>query len=117
MAYVDGYVVPVPVARISEYLDLARLGAKLWMEHGALSVTEAQADDAPVGTLTSFPRSVQMTDAETVFFSWITYRDRAHRDAVNALVMADPRLNMDMAAMPFDGKRMIWGGFDIKVTG
>lgn len=116
MAYVDGFVVPVPLARINDYLELAKLGAKVWTEHGALSVTESQADDAPMGKLTSFPRSVQMQGSETVFFSWITYRDRAHRDAVNALVMADPRMQMDMALAPFDGTRMIWGGFEVKVT-
>ena len=116
MAYVDGFLVPVPKARIGEYLEMAKLGAQVWTDHGALSVNDAQADDAPRGFVTSFPRAVQMQEDETVFFSWITYRDRAHRDAVNALVMADTRLHMDMALMPFDGKRMVFGGFEIMVT-
>ena len=111
MGYVDGYVVPVRKDRWDDYVKMATLGREVWMEHGALNYCEARADDAPYGELTSFPRSVQATEDEVVVFSFITYRDRAHRDEVNAKVMADPRMQPDPAGMPFDGKRMIWGGF------
>jgi uncharacterized protein YbaA (DUF1428 family) len=111
MAYVDGYVLAVPKARLDDYRAMATTGRDVWMEYGALSYCEALADDVPYGELTSFPRAVQATDEEVVVFSYIIYRDRAHRDEVNAKVMADPRMQPDMASMPFDGKRMIWGGF------
>lgn len=92
---------------------MARLGAKLWREHGALGYSECIADDVKPGKLTSFPQSVKLKKDEVVVFSWIEYKSRAHRDQVNKKVMADPRLNkyMDPKNMPFDGKRMIWGGF------
>jgi len=112
MAYVDGFVLAVPKANIEAYRDMARLGGKVWMEHGALSYVECFGDDVPYGELTSFPRAVQATDDEVVVFTWITYVDRAHRDAVMAKVMADERLKSDMDKMPFDGKRMIFGGFE-----
>ncbi len=115
MNYVDGYVVPVPQERVDDYVRIAGKMAKLYKEYGALSVTEAVADDAPMGKVTSFPRAVQMADDETVFFSYITYRDRAHRDEVNTKVMADPRVEV-MKDIPVDGKRMIWGGFRIVVS-
>ncbi|HJV42323.1 DUF1428 domain-containing protein [Caulobacter sp.] len=111
MAYVDGFVVPVPKDRLEAYKEMARKGAEVWLEHGALSYVECVADDVPYGELTSFPRAVQATEDEVVIFSWITYPDRASRDAINAKVMADERLKGDMASMPFDGKRMIYGGF------
>jgi uncharacterized protein YbaA (DUF1428 family) len=111
MAYVDGFVVPVPKARLDAYKALARLAGSIWIEHGALTYVEAIGDDVPYGTLTSFPRAVQATEDELVIFSWITYTSRAERDRVNALVMADPRLKDGMANSPFDGKRMIYGGF------
>jgi uncharacterized protein YbaA (DUF1428 family) len=117
MAYVDGYVLPVPKAKLDEYWKMATLGRDTWMKHGALTYCEAVADDVPYGELTSFPRAVQATEDEVVIFSFITYRDRAHRDEVNAKVMADPDLHMDIAKMPFDGKRMIFGGFEPKITG
>jgi uncharacterized protein YbaA (DUF1428 family) len=112
MAYVDGFVLAVPKANIEAYKDMARLGGKVWMEHGALSYVETIGEDTPYGELTSFPRAVQATDDEVVVFSWITYTDRAHRDAVMAKVMADERLKSSMESMPFDGKRMIFGGFE-----
>jgi len=112
MAYVDGFVLAVPKAKIEAYKDMARLGGKVWMEHGALSYVETIGEDTPYGELTSFPRAVQATDDEVVIFSWVTYTDRAHRDAVMAKVMADERLKSDMNNMPFDGKRMIFGGFE-----
>ena len=112
MAYVDGFILAILKDRLDAYKDMARLGGTVWMEHGALSYVECFGDDVPYGQLTSFPRAVQATDDEVVVFSWITYADRAHRDAVNAKVMADERMKWDMANMPFDGKRMIFGGFE-----
>jgi uncharacterized protein YbaA (DUF1428 family) len=117
MAYVDGYVLPVPKDKLEAYRKMATLGRDVWMEYGALSYMEALADDVPYGELTSFPRAVQTTDDEVVIFSFITYRDRQHRDEVNAKVMADPRMNPDAMNMPFDGKRMIFGGFTEFVAG
>lgn len=111
MAYVDGFVVPVPKDKLDAYKALAQKGSEVWLEHGALSYVECVADDAPYGEVTSFPRAVQLTEDEIVIFSWITYKDRASRDEVMAKVMADERLKADMANMPFDGKRMIFGGF------
>ncbi len=111
MPYVDGFLVPVKRDRIEEYEKMAREAAEVWREYGALSVTECVADDVPYGELTSFPRAVQAKDDETVFFSWIVYESRETRDEVNEKVMADPRMQGDMSAMPFDGKRLIFGGF------
>jgi uncharacterized protein YbaA (DUF1428 family) len=112
MAYVDGFVMVVPKDRMEDYEALARLGAEIWMEHGAIGYVEAKADDVPYGERTSFPRAVQATEDETVVFAWILYPSREVRDAVNAKVMADERMPKDMAAMPFDGQRMIYGGFE-----
>jgi uncharacterized protein YbaA (DUF1428 family) len=111
MAYVDGFVLAVPRDRLADYEKIARKAGEIWRRHGALSYVETTADDVPYGEQTSFPRAVQATDDETVVFSWITYESREHRDAVNKKVMADPELDMDMAKMPFDAKRMIYGGF------
>ncbi|MRG55425.1 DUF1428 family protein [Phyllobacterium sp. SYP-B3895] len=111
MPYVDGFLVAVPKDSIEEYKELARKAGDVWMEYGALSYVECLADDVPYGELTSFPRAVQAKDDETVVFSWITYESREKRDEINAKVMADPRLKGDMDNMPFDGKRMIYGGF------
>jgi len=111
MAYVDGFVVPVPKKNVSAYLRMARKAGKVWREHGALNYVETVADDAPIGKVTSFPRSVKLKPNETVVFSYIVYPSRAERDRINALVMKDPRIDMDPAHMPFDGKRMIMGGF------
>ncbi len=109
MPYVDGFVLAVPKANIEAYKAMAALGGQIWMEHGALSYVETFADDVPYGELTSFPRAVQAKDDEIVVFSWATYESREHRDAVMAKVMADDRIND--SNMPFDGKRMIFGGF------
>ena len=117
MSYVDGFVVPVPKDRIDEYEKVAREAAEVWREHGALSVTECLADDVPHGELTSFPRAVHATDDETVVFSWIVYESREARDEVNEKVMADPRMQGDISEMPFDGKRMFFGGFRTLVNG
>jgi uncharacterized protein YbaA (DUF1428 family) len=108
-SYVDGFVLAVPKDKLDAYKELASLAGKIWKEHGALGFVECVGDDVPYGELTSFPRAVQAKDDEVVIFSWITYQSRQHRDEVNAKVMADPRLKMDDA--PFDGKRMIFGGF------
>ncbi len=114
--YVDGFVVPVPKRKVDEYRRLARQGGKVWKEYGALEFRECVADDAPVGKVTSFPRSVKVKQGETVVFSWIVFKSRAHRDRVNAKVMADPRIaSMDPQKMPFDAKRMIYGGFEVIV--
>ena len=111
MAYVDGFVIPVPSDRLDDYKALARLCAQVWKDHGALSSVECIADDVPYGELTSFPRSVQVQDGEIVIFSWIVYESRASRDAVMEKVLADPRLKSITENPPFDGKRMIFGGF------
>lgn len=113
MPYVDGFLLPVPVKKVPAYLRLARLAGKVWLEHGALDYHECQADDvgSPMGAI--FRDAVKLKRGETVFFSYITYKSRAHRDRVNAKVMKDPRLAamMDGGAMPFDTKRMAFGGF------
>ncbi|MSO65338.1 MAG: DUF1428 domain-containing protein, partial [Alphaproteobacteria bacterium] len=105
--YVDGFIVPLPKKKISAYRRMAMTAGKVWREHGALDFRECIADDIKVGKWTSFPRSVKLKRGETVVFSWITYKSRAHRDTVNAKVMKDPRLAkmMSGADMPFDGKR------------
>lgn len=112
MRYVDGFVVPVPKKNVQAYRRLARKAGKIWKEHGALEYIECVADDVKPGKLTSFPQSVKLKKDELVMFSWIVYKSRAHRDRVNKKVMADPRmLAMNPKSMPFDGKRMIYGGF------
>lgn len=111
MTYVDGFVLAVPEAQLAAYKKIATKAGKIWMEYGALSYVECVADDVPVGKVTSFPRSVKAKEGEIVVFSWVTYKSRAHRDAVVKKVMADPRLQDDMKNMPFDTKRMIYGGF------
>ena len=113
MHYVDGFVVPVPKNKIAAYRSMARKAGRIWREHGALQFTECVADDVKPGKLTSFPQSVKLKPNETVMFSWIVFKSRAQRDRVNAKVMNDPRLAkmMDPKAMPFDARRMFWGGF------
>jgi uncharacterized protein YbaA (DUF1428 family) len=115
--YVDGFVVPVPKRNRARYVRLARLGAKVWRDHGALEYRECIADDVPKGKLTSFTRAVKLKSSEVVWFSYIVYRNRKHRDRVNAKVMKDPRLAkfMNPKYMPFAGKRLIFGGFKIVV--
>ena len=113
MPYVDGFVLAVPKQNIDAYKAMARTAGEVWKEYGALEYKEWVSDDVKVGKLTSFPRSVKLKPDETVVFSWIVYKSRAHRDRVNAKVMKDPRLAdmMDPKSMPFDGKRLIYGGF------
>ncbi len=115
MQYVDGFIVPVPKKKLDAYRALARKAGKIWREHGALEYRECVAEDVKPGKLTSFPQSVKLKPQETVVFSWIVYKSRAHRDRVNAKVMKDPRLAdmMDAKKLPFDGKRMIYGGFEM----
>jgi uncharacterized protein YbaA (DUF1428 family) len=114
--YVDGFVVPVPKKRLEAYRRMARTAGKVWRDHGALDYRECVADDVKVGKWTSFPRSVKLKPGETVVFSWIMYKSRVHRDRVNAKVMKDQRFAAIMTgAMPFDGKRMIYGGFKLLV--
>ncbi|WP_439816240.1 DUF1428 domain-containing protein [Zavarzinia sp. CC-PAN008] len=115
MAYVDGFVLAVPRARLEDYKKVARTAGEVWMEHGALSYVEAVGEDVPPGKVTSFPMAVQLKEDEVVVFSWITYASRADRDAINAKVMADPRIDMKPDTMPFDGQRMIFGGFEAVV--
>jgi uncharacterized protein YbaA (DUF1428 family) len=114
MPYVDGFIVAVPKKNLDAYVRMAKRSGKIWREHGALDYREWVADDVKVGKRTSFPRSVKLKLDETVVFSWITYKSRAHRDRVNKKVMADKRLAdmMNPKTLPFDAKRMIYGGFE-----
>ncbi len=109
--YVDGFVVPVPTAKLDAYRALAAKAGEVWKEYGALEYVECVADDVKPGKVTSFPQSVQLKDDETVVFAWIVYESREARDRINAQVMEDPRLKHSMDDMPFDGMRMFWGGF------
>jgi uncharacterized protein YbaA (DUF1428 family) len=113
MSYIDGFVVPVPKKNLAAYRKMARKAGKVWREHGALEFHENVADDVKPGKLTSFPQAVKLKADEVVMFSWIVYKSRRDRDRINKLVMNDPRLAnmMDPKAAPFDGKRMIYGGF------
>lgn len=118
MAYVDGFVLPVPKKKLDAYRRMAQKAGKVWKEHGAVAFMECAADDVKPGKLTSFPQSVKLKSGETVFFSWIVYKSRKHRDQVNKKVMADPRIK-GMGSpdeMPFDAKRMIYGGFKVMVS-
>lgn len=116
MPYVDGFIVAVPKAKLEAYKNMARAAGDIWMEYGALSYVECVGDDVPYGELTSFPRAVQATDEETVIFAWITYESRAKRDEITARIMADPRFDAQEWKEIFDGKRMIYGGFEPFLT-
>jgi len=111
MTYVDGFLLAVPKANLETYKAMARAAGDVWKEHGAIDYVECIGDDVPYGELTSFPRAVQATDDEVVIFSWVTYESRARRDEILAKVMADERLKGDAWKNIFDGKRMIYGGF------
>ena len=113
MSYVDGFVVPVPKNKLQDYRRMSQKAGKVWREHGALQYVEAAGDDLEVKFGTSFKKMMKPKAGETVVFSWIVYKSRAHRDKVNAKVMKDPRLAsmMDDKKMPFDVKRMVYGGF------
>jgi len=114
--YVDGFVLPVPRRKAAAYRRRAQRAGKIWREHGALEYRECMAEDVKPGKRTSFPQSVKLAKNEVVWFSWIVFRSRAHRDRVNARVMKDPRIaRMSAASMPFDARRMIYGGFEVAV--
>jgi uncharacterized protein YbaA (DUF1428 family) len=117
MKYIDGYVLPVPKKNLAVYRRMARKGGKIWREHGALEFCECVGDDLKAKWAVPFPNMVKLKPGETVVFSWIAFKSRAHRDSVNAKVMKDPRLAkmMDVKAMPFDPKRMAYGGFKAMV--
>lgn len=117
MKYVDGFVLPVPKKNLEAYRRLAQKAAKIWREHGAVEIRECAGDDLKVKMGIPFPRIAKIKPAETVVFSWIVYKSRAHRDAVNAKVMKDPRLAkmVDAKSIPFDCKRMSYGGFKVLV--
>ncbi|NRR33942.1 DUF1428 domain-containing protein [Oxalobacteraceae bacterium] len=114
MAYVDGFVVPLPKDKVNAYREMSRKCGEVWREYGALSFRECIADDVKPGKYTSFPQSVNLEDDEVVVFSWIEFESRAARDEINDKVMKDPRLAnmMKPDELPFDGKRMIYGGFE-----
>jgi uncharacterized protein YbaA (DUF1428 family) len=110
--YIEGIVIPVPLKKLAAYRSMARKAGKVWMEYGALEYHECLADDVKPGKVTSFPQAVKLKKGETVVFSWIVYRSRKHRDSVFAKAMKDKRFSsMSAKDMPFDGKRMFWGGF------
>src|SRR5687767_1160351 len=115
--YVDGFVLPVPKKNAAKYRRIAQQAGRIWRDHGALEYRECIAEDVKPGKRTSFPQSVKLKPGEVVWFSWIVFRSRRHRDQVNAKVMADPRTAKmgGPEAMPFDAKRMIYGGFDVQV--
>lgn len=117
MSYVDGFVIPVPKENVEAYKKMSLECGKVWKEFGALEFRECIGDDVPPGKVTSFPLSVDLKDGESVVFSWIVYASRAARDEINEKVMKDPRIAhyMDPKNMPFDGKRMVWGGFEMMI--
>ena len=118
MSYIDGFVLPVPRKKLKEYRAMAAKSGRIWKEYGAIDYVEAVADDVKPGKWTSFPRSVKLKKGEVVVFSYIVYPSRKARDRVLAKVMKDPRLEeyMDPKKLPFDGKRMIWGGFKTAIV-
>jgi uncharacterized protein YbaA (DUF1428 family) len=116
MPYVDGYVLPVPKKNVQAYRRIAQKAGKIWREHGALEYRECVGEDLDVKMGMPFPRLMEVKPGETVVFAWVVFKSRAHRDRVNAKVMKDPRLaDMDPKSMPFDVKRMVYGGFDVLV--
>jgi uncharacterized protein YbaA (DUF1428 family) len=116
MKYVDGFVLPVPKRKLQAYRRLAQKAGKIWREHGALEYWECEGDDLKSQMGVPFPRLARLKPGEVPFFSWIVYKSRAHRDRVNAMVMKDKRLmGMDQKKMPFDSKRMSYGGFRVVV--
>ena len=117
MKYVDGFVVPVPRRKLAAYRRMAKYAGKIWLEFGALEYVECVADDVKPGKVTSFPQSVKLKKGEVVVFSYIVYRSRGQRDRIMKKIMVEPRFKkyMDPKNMPFDGKRMFWGGFKTMV--
>ncbi len=115
MTYVDGFIVAVPTANRETYTKHAASAAAVFKEHGALKVVECWGDDVPEGKVTSFPMAVKRNEDETVVFSWVLWPSRQKRDEGMKAVMADPRLQPDVNPMPFDGKRLVYGGFEVIV--
>lgn len=117
MSYVDAFVLPVPLGRLDDYLRLARRAGEIWKEYGALEYVECVGDDIRPGEHTSFPQSVKMEAGETVIFAWVRYASREERNRILEQVMNDPRLAdmLDYAKLPFDGKRLFWGGFSERI--
>jgi uncharacterized protein YbaA (DUF1428 family) len=111
MPYVDGFLLAVPKDKVEDYKKIVNVAEPIFREHGAIDYVECLGDDTPYGKLTSFPRAVQAKDDEVVVFSWVVYESKAARDAANAKIMKDERLEMAMKDLPVDGKRMIFGGF------
>ena len=118
MAYVDGFVIPLPKKNLQAYRRMSQRAGKVWIDHGALEYRECVGDDLDIKGIFPFPRLLKTKPGETVVFSWIVYKSRAHRDKINAKVMKDPRLAsmMNLNTMPFDSKRMVYGGFEIIVN-
>lgn len=116
MAYVDGFVIPVPKRNLKTYRRMAAKAARIWREHGALEVRECVGEDLNIKGMLSFSKQARAKPSETVVFSWIVYRSRKQRDRVLKKVMSDPRLKMDSKIMPFDFKRMAYGGFKVIVA-
>jgi uncharacterized protein YbaA (DUF1428 family) len=115
--YVDGFVLPVPKDKVEAYREFSEKAGKVWRELGALEYVECMGDDVPLGKLTSFPQAVKLEPNETVVFAYIVYASRAERDRINAAVMQDPRItSTDPKSVPFDGKRMFWGGFEVLIS-
>jgi uncharacterized protein YbaA (DUF1428 family) len=115
--YVDGFVLPIPKKKLEAYRRMSSKAGKVWREHGAIEYLECVGDDLNVKGMKTFPRQIKPKPGETVVFSWILFKSRAHRDRVNAKVISDPRLAkmMDPKSMPFDVKRMVYGGFKVLV--
>ena len=112
MAYVDGFVLPVPKSKLKDYIKMSKKAGKVWKDHGAVEYVETVADDVKPGKWTSFPQSVKLKKGEGVVFAWVVFKSRKHRDQVNAKVMKDPRMEKMMKlTMPFEMKRMTYGGF------
>ena len=116
--YVDGYVVAVPRKKKADYVRMARKASRVWLDHGALEVRECWADDVKPGKVTSFPQAVKLKAGEAVVFSWVVFTSKAARNRINAKVMKDPRIAAmgGMDSLPFDAKRMIYGGFRVLVA-
>ncbi len=116
--YVDGYVIPIKKRKVKDYLRMAKLGARLWKDHGAVAYAECVGDDLAAHFGQGFRKMARLAPGETVIFAWVVFRSRAHRDKVNAAVMKDPRMSGPemTAAMPFDPKRFAMGGFDVRVA-
>jgi len=116
MSYIDGFLLPVPKKQLDQYLLISKKAGEVWRDHGALGYVETVAEDVKTGKWTSFPQSVKLKKNELVIFSWILFKSRAHRDKVNKAVMKDERMTAMMnEPMPVDGKRMIYGGFEVRV--